>query len=295
MTAGAKRPLPRTAGEMLALAREYLAAKKPDEARLEAELLVAHALGLDRLGLFLAFERPVEASEIDRARDLLVRRVQGTPVAYLTGVREFYARPFEVGPGVLVPRPETELLVDRARALAAGRPGLVVGDLGTGSGCLAVTLALELDAPRVVGLDVSAEALRWARANAQRHGAAVELLEGDGLDALAAAAPEGYDLLVSNPPYVDPATRDALAPEVRDHEPALALFAPAGDVDRWVRELVERAPALVRPGGALLVELGHDQGPRARALAERGPGATRLHRDLAGRERVLEVVYVADT
>ena len=133
-------PGPRTAGEMLTLARDFLARKGLPEARLEAELLVAHALGRDRLGLFLALDEPVERAEVDRARELLVRRAAREPVAYLTGRREFYGRPFQVGPGVLVPRPETELLVDRARAWCDRGPAAelsgwpAVGDFGTGSG-----------------------------------------------------------------------------------------------------------------------------------------------------------------
>jgi release factor glutamine methyltransferase len=277
---------------------EFLERKGCAEARLEAELLVAHSLGLARLELFLALDRPVDEDERGRARDLLVRRGQGEPVAYLTGGREFYGRPFAVGPGVLVPRPETELLVDRAREVCAGREAPVVAELGTGSGCIAVTLALEVPGARVVASDVSTRALETAKANAERNGAEVRLVHGDGLGPLAAALEGGCDLLVSNPPYVDPAS-DELSPGVREHEPAEALFAPAGDTDHWVRRLVDEGlclegsglegSALLRPGGALLVELGADQAPRVLALcAERGLAA-RTHADLAGIERVLEV------
>ncbi|MEX1026269.1 MAG: HemK/PrmC family methyltransferase [Planctomycetota bacterium] len=187
---------------MLARAREFLARKGCDEARLEAELLVAEALGLDRMGLFLALERPLAPAEIDRGRELLVRRVQGEPTAYLLGRREFYGRPFRVGPGVLVPRPETELVVDVARELAGQRPGLRVADFGTGSGCIAVTLALELTEPEVHAFELSGEALSYARQNAEALGADVAFVEGDGLAPLLAAAP--FDLVVSNPPNVDP-------------------------------------------------------------------------------------------
>lgn len=288
-------PGPRTAGEMLTLARDFLARKGLPEARLEAELLVAHALGRDRLGLFLALDEPVERAEVDRARELLVRRAAREPVAYLTGRREFYGRPFQVGPGVLVPRPETELLVDRARAWCDRGPAAelsgwpAVGDFGTGSGCLAVTLALELPGARVVAVDVSPEALEYARSNADALGAAVELLQGDDVAPLRRAHPGGLDLLVSNPPYVDPRERDALDPDVRDHEPAVALFAPPGDGEHWVRRLLDEGLALLRPGGLLLVELGAGQAPRVRALlAERGLRGE-LHRDLGGVERVLAV------
>src|SRR5262245_2610659 len=128
---------PTTAGDMLGLAREFLVRKGASEARLSAELLVAHALGLDRLHLFLQLDRPVSEGEVARARDLLVRRGRGEPVAYITGRREFYGRAFEVDPNVLIPRPETELIVDLVRARA--KPGARIADIGTGSGCLAVT------------------------------------------------------------------------------------------------------------------------------------------------------------
>jgi release factor glutamine methyltransferase len=278
---------PRTVREMVARGREFLERKGVEAARLEAELLVAHALGIDRLQLFLALDRPLERTEVARGRELLVRRGTREPTAYVTGRREVYGRAFEVGPGGLVPRPETELLVDRARALLAGRADARIAAVGTGTGCIAITLALELPGSEVSATDSSAAALAYARANAARLGAAVALHEGDALAPLAGRAP--YDLVVSNPPYVDPAERDALAPEVRDHEPSEALFAPAGDPDFWARRLVREAVPLLAPGGWLLVELGHGQGARVASwLAPRGHVWT-LHRDLERIERVLEV------
>jgi release factor glutamine methyltransferase len=279
--------VPATAGEMLALAREFLARKELPEARLDAELLVAHALGQDRLHLFLALDRPVTAREVESARELLVRRARREPTAHLTGRREFYGRPFAVTRDVLVPRPESELLVDRARALSAGRGGLRAADVGTGSGCLAITLALELEAARVAAVDVSAAALAVARANAERLGAQVDWREGDGPPALRDLAP--FDLVLCNPPYVLPAEAAALAPEVREHEPALALFLPEGAPEHWLLRLLDEAVPLLAPAGALLVELGASQAPRALALArERGHDA-RTQRDLSGIERVLEL------
>jgi release factor glutamine methyltransferase len=272
---------------MLARAREFLERKRPESARLDAELLVAHALGLERLRLFVEFDRPVEPAEIECARALLVRRARGEPCAYLTGRKEFYGRSFAVGPGVLVPRAETELLVDLARERLAGRAGARIGELGTGSGCIAITLALELAGPHIVASDVSPAALAWALANARTHGVAIELVEEGGLAPLLARAP--FDLIVSNPPYVDPDDAGLLASEVRDHEPALALFAPRGDPDHWLRALLDEHARLLAPGGTLLVELGYDQAPRARALCAERALAARLHRDLAGLERVLGI------
>ena len=272
---------------MLARGREFLARKEVAEARLDAELLVAHALGLDRLGLFLELDRPVTVGEIDGARTLLVRRAAGEPTAYLTGTREFYGRPFEVGPGVLVPRPETELLVDVAREVLAGTASPRIAEVGTGSGCIAVTLALEVPGSEVHATDVSADALAFARRNATTLGAEVTFHEGDGPAPLVELAP--LAALLCNPPYIDPATASGLAREVRDHEPALALFAPAGDPDHWVRRLLREGRPLLAPGGVLLVELGFDQAPRVRDLVAASSLDAVFHADLGGHERVLVV------
>ncbi len=290
MTTSDALPQPKTAGEMLAMARAFLARKTIGEARLEAELLVGHALGLDRLQLFMQLDRPVGAREIDAARDLLVRRGRREPVAYITGRREFYGRSFRVGPGVLIPRPETELLVDRARELAKGRGPITIGDFGTGSGCLAITLALEIPDAKVVAFEISPAAVLCARANADALAAPVEIVEGEGFTRLdqRAAGGERFDVLVSNPPYVLAEERASLAPEVREHEPALALFAPPGNPDHYVRELCARARRVLAPGGALLVELGAKQGPRALAIAREAGLSAETRRDLAGIERVLE-------
>lgn len=284
---------PRSAGEMLARARDFLARKEVPDARLEAELLVAHALGLDRLHLFLDLERPIDEAEIARAREFLVRRAKREPTAYVLGRREFYGRRFEVTPDVLIPRPETELVVDHARAFAREHPApLVVGDFGTGSGCLAVTLALELPQARVFAAEVSAAALAVARANAERLAAPVTFVRADTPRALVDSAGGALDLLVSNPPYVGRDERDSLAPEVREHEPELALYAPEGDANHWLRLLVREARELVARGGALFVELGHRQADAARELARAAGFEPRLHLDLARIPRVLEIRVV---
>ena len=220
------------------------------------------------LGLFMRLDQPLLPAEVDLARDLLVRRGRREPTAYIVGLREFYARDFHVGPGVLVPRPETELIVDRAREIqkrraaevATGAKGeseaeagteagteaefeveivaaterpLRILDIGTGSGCLAVTLALEIEGAEVHAVDISEDALFWARKNAEALGASVTFHLGDGLEvARGLARDQGrFDLVVSNPPYVEPREREELSAEVREHEPPLALYAPAEDPD----------------------------------------------------------------
>ncbi len=301
---------PRNARELLDRGRAFLARQGLDESRLEAELLVAHALGLERLRLFMDLDRPVTEREVALARELLVRRSQREPVAYLTGQREFYGRRFEVGPGVLVPRPETELLVDRVRAFAKGRVfaagGPAVLDIGTGSGCLAVTLACELPGATVVAIDVSDAALAVAARNGTAHGAAVEWRKEDALERLAAPGgvaawePGGpFDVVVSNPPYIAREMRAELPRDVAEHEPEIALFAPRGAPDIWAQRLVIGVGPRLGAGGLLLVELGFDQAPRLRVwLAEKGFDASgksprgftvRFGKDLAGIERYLAI------
>jgi len=277
---------------MLRMAQEFLERKGIEEAQFEAGLLVGHALGLDRLQLYCELERPINGAELDRARDLLVRRGRHEPTAYVTGKREFYGRDFVVRTGVLIPRPETELLVDRTRELAGERSGEVsVADLGTGSGCLAVTLALELEEARVWGTDVSADAVELARENAQRLEAEVDFRVADGIEGLRAIVRERgapLDLIVCNPPYIEPSEADSLAPEVREYEPEVALFAPGGDPDHWVLALLDAGQELLVDDGSLLVELGHRQGERVIAQASERGWSARLHTDLSGVERVFE-------
>jgi release factor glutamine methyltransferase len=270
---------------MLARGREFLARKGVEAPRREAELLVAHALGLARLELFLSLDRPLQRAEVERGRELFARRARREPTAYLTGTREFYGREFRVGPGVLVPRPESELLIDRARARLGSRPRACIADVGTGSGCLAITLALELPESRVEAVELSPRALVYARENAERLGASVTFHQGDGPEALVGR----FDLVLSNPPYVDPAVRASLAPEVREHEPAEALFAPAGEPDHWALRLMAAAPALLAPGGVLLIELGYDQAVRLAPTLARVGAPWRFERDCERIERVLEL------
>ena len=276
---------------MLERGRAFLERQGLEEYRLEAELLVAFALGLTRLKLFMELDRPVEPDEVDRARELLMQRAKRVPVAYLTGEREFYGRGFHVEPGVLVPRPETELLVDLVRDRAKGvlypAGGAKVMDVGTGSGCVAVTLALELAGSTVDAVDISPKAIGIAMDNAARLGADVTFHEGDGLRPWDGSS-DRFDFIVSNPPYIDPETADQLAADVRDYEPAEALFAPPGDPDHWAERLVREGLPLLRPEGALFVELGYDQAERLRELFPPHLDA-RFHADLAGIERVLEV------
>jgi release factor glutamine methyltransferase len=278
---------PETALAYLELAAKFLAGRGAASARLDAELLLAMVLATDRVGVYLRFDRPLGRVEVDAYRALIRRRGEGEPVAHLTGSREFWSRPFTVTPDVLVPRPETELLVERALALPGGRDRpLRILDLGTGSGAIAVTLAAELPAAEVTAVDVSPAALLVAERNAIAAGVAarVRLVASDWTAAL---DPEArFDLVVSNPPYVPSAEIAGLAPEVQ-REPRLALDGGVDGLDAY-RRLVAEAARVVLPGGTLLCEVGAGQAPAVEALlAAAGFTAVGSFADLAGIARVV--------
>ncbi|MFN3762142.1 MAG: peptide chain release factor N(5)-glutamine methyltransferase, partial [Anaerolineae bacterium] len=256
-----------------------------ETARLEAEVLLAHVTGLTRTALLAHPERPLTADEQAHYQDLLARRRAGVPLPYLTGRIEFCGLEFIVTPEVLIPRPETETLVERALA----RDPRTVVDVGTGSGCVAVALAVRLPRARVYATDLSRAALRVAAINAHRHGVAdrIHFLQAD----LASPLKGPVDLVVSNPPYVAEEEWASLPESVREHEPRLALDGGPGGL-RVIRRLLADAARLLCPGGAVLVEIGAAQGPAVAALARAAfPKAqVRVHPDLAGRDRILEVV-----
>jgi release factor glutamine methyltransferase len=271
----------------LALAAKFLAGRGVATPRLDAELLLAHLLATDRVGVYLRFDQPLGRAEVDAYRELIRRRGDGEPVAHLTGRREFWSRTFAVTADVLVPRPETELLVERALAVPGVRERAArVLDLGTGSGALAVTLALELPQAHVTAVDCSPAAVLVAVRNAVEAGVAerVAVLVGDWTTALPSDA--RFDLVVANPPYVPAEEIAGLAPEVR-REPRLALDGGPDGLDAY-RRLVPGAVRHLAGGGALLLEVGAGQaGAVADLLAEAGLVDVVRHRDLAGVERVV--------
>jgi release factor glutamine methyltransferase len=263
-----------------------------DAPRLEAEVLLAHILGTSRAVLMAHPERPLTSGQLGRYTALVRHRASNYPLPYLTGRVEFYGLELEVTPEVLIPRPETETLVDLA---LARRPAAIV-DVGTGSGCIAVSLAARLPEAVIYAIDISTVAVAVARRNAERNGVAdrVRLMVGDVLS----PRPGPVDLIVSNPPYIPAGEYASLPASVRNHEPWLALDG-GPDGLAVIRRLLAEAPAVLRgpepaegrPGGGLLIEIGADQGKAASYLARTFfPHATvRVHRDLAGRNRVLEV------
>ncbi|MEM6792654.1 MAG: peptide chain release factor N(5)-glutamine methyltransferase [Acidobacteriota bacterium] len=257
---------PLTIDGLLEEGRFWLAAAPFKPARREAGLILGHVLGLDEARLLARGESPVASAEAARFRQLLTRRLAGEPVAYLFGSKEFYGRDFAVDSRVLIPRPETEHLVEAA--LAAELPESPrIADIGTGSGCLAITLAREIETAQVCATDIDIGALEVAKKNVARHGVArrVYLSRGD----LTAGLDLGkFDLLVSNPPYVATgASGSPISPEVVSFEPHLALFA-RGQGRGFLRDLMDAARRL-RPGVLMLLEIGFDQGDWIEEAAER--------------------------
>ncbi len=264
-----------------------------DTGRLDAELLLAHVLGISRTRLLASLPDLLPVESADAFWTLIARRTDLEPVAYLVGEREFYGLRLRVDPRVLVPRPETEVLVARALEIMAGDPkqdGWRVADIGTGSGAIAVAVAANAPEAHVFAVDLSCSALDVARLNVERYGLGdkISLLHGDGLKPL----PGPVDLLLSNPPYT---ILDEVDENVRRHEPHLALDG-GEDGLAVIRELFTDAPRYLE-GGAMLIELAIWQGSTATALArEAFPNAVvRLHRDLTGRERVLEINLMHET
>jgi release factor glutamine methyltransferase len=233
--------------------------------RLEAELLLAHAVGRNRAWVLAHPERRLTPKEVTRFRDLAARRARREPLAYIVGHREFFGLDLAVDPRVLIPRPETELLVERALALARRLPEpVLIADVGAGSGAISVALAVHLPAATIYALDESPDPLAVSAENARRHGVEgrVQCLLGD----LLAPLPEAVHLVTANLPYVATEEWEALAPEIREHEPRAALDGGPGGLE-VIRRLLATAGCHLRPGGAILLEIGAHQGPAARALA----------------------------
>ena len=242
----------------------FFAARGLENARLQAELLLAAVLDIKRLDLYLQFERPLHTEEVDVYRDYVRQRVQRVPMQYILGATAFRELELTVTPAVLIPRPETEVLVDVAlELLPTGGRAL---DLCCGSGAIALSLKRELAEVAVVATDISQAALAVARANGASCELEIEWLSGD----LFAAVEGDFDLVVSNPPYVKSGDLDRLEPEVRDHEPRLALDGGADGLDCY-RRIAHQASDHIRPGGYLLLEVGDGQSAEVeKLLAEVG-------------------------
>jgi release factor glutamine methyltransferase len=273
-----------TIQDRVAAARQKLrdAGIGPAEAELSARRLAEHVLGWDAARYFTSSNETEPSQFADSYHALVARRAAREPSAYITGVQEFWDLPFEVSPSVLIPRPETELIVETALDSLGSDRGraLAIADAGTGCGCLAVALAREFGQASVVATDISEAALVVARRNARRHGVAdrIRFVRANMLDSLG-----DFDLIVANPPYVRQGDRRALQPEVRDYEPGVALFGGDSGFDLVV-SMVEQAAGRLRPAGVLIFEFGFGQDDAVEELLAKTPGITMvgLRRDLQG-------------
>jgi release factor glutamine methyltransferase len=275
--------------EIIKKTTDFLAAKGVESPRLNAELLIGHALGRKRMQLYMEFERPLSEVELEKIRPLVRRRALREPLQYIVGDTEFCGLRLLVDRRALIPRPETELLVEHVqRCRASSLPGRIL-DLGTGSGAIALALAAAFPAATVVAVDRSAEGLELARRNAALTGleARVTLLESDWFEAVPV---EAFDVVVSNPPYLTEDETDQTAPEVRDFEPRSALAAADEGTADLVR-IIAQAPRYLAPGGLLALETGIAQHARLLPLLRAaGFGQVDSHPDLTGRERYLLAV-----
>ncbi|AJE02345.1 peptide chain release factor N(5)-glutamine methyltransferase [Geobacter pickeringii] len=271
-----------TIRRVLEWTREYLAEKGIENARLETEWLLGTALGLDRVGLYVNFDKPLNQNELGTIRGLVARRAKREPLQYILGSQEFFGLDFEVTPAVLIPRHDTEVLVEEAlkRAPAAGS----ILDIGVGSGCIAVSLAKSLPETAVWGVDRSAAALALARRNVERHGVRVTLVEGSLFEPLTG---ERFDMIVSNPPYIPTADIGTLQAEVRDAEPLMALDGGVDGLD-FYRLIVSGASGHLAPRGWLMVEVGIGQAEAVLGMFTRaGFGDCFTAKDPNGIDRVV--------
>ncbi|HSZ16417.1 MAG TPA: peptide chain release factor N(5)-glutamine methyltransferase [Terracidiphilus sp.] len=276
-----------TLGESLARGEAQLrAGPHPDKARRDAETLLLHLIGKNRAWLLSHLDDDFAGCRSIGYAGLLDRRFRGEPIQYITGQTEFYGLPLRVTPDVLIPRPETEHLVEEVLKRGAARSTPRIVDVGTGSGAIAIALAHEWPNAQLTVIDRSEKALAVARDNAQRTGFAerIRFLHGD---LLAPVAAEQFEMVVSNPPYVPAADRDSLAVEVREYEPALALFAGDDGLDVY-RRLVPQARAVLAPGGLVVLEIGFGQAQAVeQLLTETGFTEIELAQDLQGIPRVV--------
>jgi release factor glutamine methyltransferase len=271
-----------TLKQALRRARDILTQNGVEDAPLEGELLLRHTLKIDRVQLYIDLEKELAPQQEEAFRRLVWRRLSGEPAAYITGRREFYGLDFKVNPSVLIPRPESELLVEKALSIAKNRPSVIIADIGTGSGALAISLALGLPRAKIYATDISAAALETASVNCRKHGVSgrVRLLEGNLLEPL----PEPVDIIVANLPYVRKAELDP------GLEPPLALDGGA-DGTETIKRLCQQAGGKLKSGGYLLLEIGQGQREAVTAILHNifPEGEIEVMPDLGGIDRVVSL------
>ena len=277
---------------LLQKATTFFEEKSIGEPKLSAEHLMAHALGVKRLQMFLRFDQPLRDDELERFRAMVRRRLKHEPVQYIVGTTEFYGLEFTVSPAVLIPRPETEHLIDTFLDLKKSellRPDLRLLDIGAGSGAIAVTLAVHMPELRITASDLNDDILAVARENAVRHGVEdrVQFLRHDILKDAPAGTGAPFDIVVSNPPYIPVAEVAELQPEIREHEP-LEATTDGADGLRYYRRIADIVTDLIHDGGLLAVEIGHGQSAEVKRLfADAGLRDISVRQDYAGIDRVI--------
>jgi release factor glutamine methyltransferase len=269
---------------------DYLTQRNVDAPRLSAELLLSHVLGLKRIELYTQYNQPVAQEQLDQLRELVKRAGQHEPVAHLVGRTEFYSMEFDVTPDCLIPRPETELLVQRAIEFLRKRTGpQLVCDLCTGCGVIAVAIARNVPDAKVIATDISESALGVAAQNVEKHKLQerVELRRGDLFEPLVAQL-DLFDVIACNPPYVSAAEYEALEKNVKDYEPRLALHAGADGLD-FYRRIAGKVDGYLKPDGVLLLEIGYQQGEAVRELFERSGlfAEVRTEKDINRNDRII--------
>lgn len=277
-----------TVGKIIDWTTSHLRKHGSDTPRLEAEILLAHVRTCPRIQLYVQYNELLSDDERTAMRDLVRRRVQFEPVAYLVGHREFFGLDFRISPAVLIPRPETETLVLEVLTATKSKSGLRILDVGTGSGCIAIAVAVNLSDAAVTAIDISPPALEVARANANLRGVAdrIRFLEGDLYAPLSDG--ERFDIIVSNPPYVAECELETLPDDVRRHEPTLALLSGPSGLDAITR-LIAGAGGILVPGGVFLIEIASEQVESVHSLLERSEvfAEIRTIKDPFGKERVI--------
>ncbi|MCP4612298.1 MAG: peptide chain release factor N(5)-glutamine methyltransferase [Planctomycetes bacterium] len=288
-----------TIQKLLNWTTEYLTGKGIESPRLSAELLLSHTVELTRIELYTQFDRPVPPEQLDKLRDLVKRAGQNEPIAYLVGRTEFYSLQIDVTPDCMVPRPETELLAERAIEFLRERRTSTqyVCDLCTGSGCIAVAIANNFTDSRIIATDICGAALAVAAGNVRKHqlNDRITLLCGDLFDPVISGLDVNeFDLILSNPPYVSAAEYEKLDKNVKDYEPKKALFAGVNGLDVYSR-IIEKAGQFLKPDGALMLEIGYAQGPAVKELLEQTGDFSeiKIEKDFHNNDRIVSAKKIS--
>jgi len=269
--------------EILEWTTRYFSDKRIDSPRIEAEVLLASVLKKDRVYLYGNYDSPVNRIEREEYRQLIKRRVNGEPTAYITGYKEFMSLKFIVNPGVLIPRPDTEIMVEKVIEIIGQKKGIKICDVGTGSGAIAVSLSHYMPEVEIIATDLSESALKTARSNAALHGVEIMFFQGDLLTPVLREGP--FDVITANLPYISPNEYAKLDKEVKCFEPVDALIAAGDGLDIY-RRLLPQALKVMGPGAYLLIEIAYNQGKKALEMAASFRDV-KIIKDMAGRDRIL--------